>query len=83
MFSVRDITSDGHLTDPDALEAEVKRTMSRRARSSILLVDGSKFGRPALTQITTVRDVGIMLAADAPDDALAPLISAGVDVRRV
>jgi hypothetical protein len=30
MFSVGGITPDGHLTDPDALEAEVKRAMVRR-----------------------------------------------------
>ena len=83
IFSVRDITPEGHLTDPDALEAEVKRAMIRRARRAILLVDGSKFGRPALTEITTVDDVSVLLAADASDEALAPLISAGVDVRRV
>jgi DeoR/GlpR family transcriptional regulator of sugar metabolism len=83
VFSVRDVTPDGHLTDPDALEAEVKRAMIHRARSAILLVDGTKFGRPALTQITTVHDVGVLLAADASEEALAPLVSAGVDVRRV
>jgi DeoR/GlpR family transcriptional regulator of sugar metabolism len=83
VFSVRDVTPEGHLTDPDPLEAEVKRAMIRRARSAILLVDGTKFGRPALTQITTVDEVAIMFAADAPEDALAPLAAAGVDVRRV
>jgi DeoR/GlpR family transcriptional regulator of sugar metabolism len=83
IFSVRGITTEGHLTDPDALEAEVKRSMIRRARSALLLVDGSKFDRPALTQITTIDDVGVMLAADAPEEALAPLAAAGLDIRRV
>jgi DeoR/GlpR family transcriptional regulator of sugar metabolism len=83
IFSVRGITPDGHLTDPDPLEAEVKRSMIRRARSALLLADGSKFDRPALTQITTIDDVGIMLAADAPETALAPLVAAGLDARRV
>jgi DeoR/GlpR family transcriptional regulator of sugar metabolism len=83
IFSVRGVTADGHLTDPDALEAEVKRSMIRRARSRVLLVDGTKFDRPAMAQITTIADVGIVLAADVPDAALAPLIGAGADVRSV
>jgi DeoR/GlpR family transcriptional regulator of sugar metabolism len=83
LFSVRGITAGGHLTDPDPLESEVKRAMVRRARRAVLLVDGSKFGRAALTQIGTVDDVAIVLAADAPDAALEPIERAGVDVRRV
>jgi DeoR family transcriptional regulator of aga operon len=83
IFSVRGITPEGHLTDPDPLEAEVKRSMIRRARSVLLLVDGSKFDRPALTQIATTDDVGIMLAADAADAALAPLAAGGLVVRRI
>jgi DeoR/GlpR family transcriptional regulator of sugar metabolism len=83
IFSVRGLTPDGFLTDPDALEAEVKRAMINRARQAVLLVDGSKFDRPALTQIADVGQVGVILAADAPEAALRPLQRAGVDVRRV
>lgn len=82
IFSVRGI-SDGYLTDPDPLEAEVKRSMIQRARSAVLLVDATKFDRPALSQITTIDDVGVMLAADVDESLLAPLRGAGVDVRRV
>jgi hypothetical protein len=51
---VRGVTPAGHLTDPDPLESEVKRAMVRRAQRATLLVDGSKFGRAALTQIATL-----------------------------
>jgi DeoR/GlpR family transcriptional regulator of sugar metabolism len=82
LISVRGLT-DGYLTDPDPLESEVKRAMIRRARQIVVLVDGSKFGRPALTQIAHVDEIGVVLAADAGEEVLAPLIRAGVDVRAV
>jgi DeoR/GlpR family transcriptional regulator of sugar metabolism len=80
---VRGLTHDGFLTDPDPLESEVKGAMIRRARQAVLLVDGSKFGRPALTQIAHVDDVSMILAADVEEQALRPLEGAGVDVRQV
>jgi DeoR/GlpR family transcriptional regulator of sugar metabolism len=83
LFSVRGITADGHLTDPDALEAEVKHAMVRRAERAVLLADGTKFGRAALTRIAPASDVSVLLSADAPADALAALERAGVEVRRV
>ena len=83
IFSVRGITPDGYLTDPDPLEAEVKRAMIRRARQVVVLADATKFARPALTQIADINDVGIILAADVSDALLRPLQRAGVDVRRV
>jgi hypothetical protein len=64
------VTPAGHLIDPDSLESEVKRTMVRRAQRAALLVDGSKFGRAALTQIATVDDLAVVLAAGVPDDRL-------------
>ena len=83
IFSVRGITPDGFLTDPDPLEAEVKRAMIRRARQAVLLVDGTKFDRPALTQITDISQVGVVLAADVSEASVKRLRRAGVDVRRV
>jgi DeoR/GlpR family transcriptional regulator of sugar metabolism len=83
LFSVRGLTSDGFLTDPDPLESEVKRAMIRRARQAVVLVDGSKFDRPALTQIAHVDEVGMILAADVDEQSLKPLVRAGIEVRRV
>ena len=83
LFSVRGLTHDGHLTDPDPLEAEVKRGMIERARQAVLLIDGSKLDRPALTEITTVERVGVVLAADVEEPALKRLLRAGIDVRAV
>jgi DeoR/GlpR family transcriptional regulator of sugar metabolism len=83
IFSVRGITPHGYLTDPDPLESQVKRAMIERARQALLLVDGSKFDRPALTQIAELDEIGIVLAADVSEASLNPHFRAGVDVRRV
>jgi DeoR/GlpR family transcriptional regulator of sugar metabolism len=83
IFSVRGVTPDGFLTDPDPLEAEIKRTMIARARQAVLLVDGSKFDRAALAQIAEVERVSVVVAADTPEPALKPLVAAGIDVRQV
>ena len=48
-----------------------------------MLVDGSKFDRPALTQIAHVDEVGMILAADVDELSLRPLVRAGIEVRRV
>jgi DeoR/GlpR family transcriptional regulator of sugar metabolism len=83
ILSVKGVTAGGHLTDPDALEAEVKRTMVQHARTPLLLVDGTKFERPALNTVVHVTAVARMLAAGADDARLAPLERAGVAVDRV
>ena len=82
-LSVKGVTPDGHLTDPDALEAEVKRSMVEHARAPLLLVDGTKFERPALNTVVHVTDVGRVLAADVAEPLLAPLERAGLAVDRV
>jgi len=83
LFSVKGLTREGHLTDPDPLEAEVKRTMIRRSRQPVLLVDGSKAGRSALSVIGTASELSAVLAADVERDAVARLVHAGIDVRTV
>jgi DeoR/GlpR family transcriptional regulator of sugar metabolism len=83
VLSVKGVTPTGHLTDPDALEAEVKRSMVEHARAPLLLVDGTKFERPALNTVVHVTDVGRVLAADVAEPLLAPLERAGIPVDRV
>jgi DeoR/GlpR family transcriptional regulator of sugar metabolism len=83
VFSVAGLTDGGHLTDPDPLEAEIKRTMIRRARRAILLVDDSKFDRAALSVIADVAEVDVILAAGVPDRSLVRLRHAGIEVSAV
>jgi DeoR/GlpR family transcriptional regulator of sugar metabolism len=82
-FSVKGLTESGYLSDPDPLEAEVKRAMIEQSREPVLLVDGTKFEQRGLSVITHVREVALVLAADAPEDRLVALAEAGVEVRRV
>src|ERR687895_2338123 len=82
-FSVKGITPDGQLTEANPLEAEVKHAMIRQAANPVLLVDGRKFERQGLSVITHVRDVALVLAADAPEDGVKALAETGVEVRRV
>lgn len=83
ILSVKGVTAHGHLTDPDPLEAEVKRSMIEHARVPLLLVDGTKFERPALNSVVHVSSVGRVLAADVPPPRLAALERLGVAVDRV
>jgi DeoR/GlpR family transcriptional regulator of sugar metabolism len=82
LLSVKGVTEDGHLTDPEALEAEVKRAMIRHSRTPLLLVDGTKFERPALNAIVPVTDIGRVIAVDVPAAALSAITRLGVAVDR-
>jgi DeoR/GlpR family transcriptional regulator of sugar metabolism len=82
-FSVKGLTESGYLSDPDPLEAEVKRCMIEQSQEPVLLVDSTKFDQRGLSAITHVRDVALVLAADAPEDRMAALAEADVEVRRV
>ena len=83
VFSVAGLTDEGHLTDPDPLEAEIKRSMIHRARRATLLVDESKFDYAALSVIASVTEVDLVLAAGAPKRSLTRLRRAGVEVTSV
>lgn len=82
-FSVKGITPDGHLTDPDPLEAEVKRAMIERSGEAILLVDGSKFERRGLSAIAHASQLSRALVVNAPEEGVEVLKEAGVEVQLV
>lgn len=82
-LSVKGVTPEGYLTDPDPLESEVKRAMIAQAEQPVLLVDGAKFGRRGLSAIGRADELGLILAADAPEERLERLEADGVAVRRV
>ena len=81
--SVKGVTRDGYLTDPDPLEAEVKRTMVERSEEPILLIDSGKLEQRGLYVITHVSEFAQVLVADATVAQLESLAEAGVTVRRV
>ena len=81
--SVKGVTREGFLTDPDVLEAEVKRAMIEHSEESVLLVDSSKFEKRGLSIITHASKLSRALVTGASEERLAPLTLAGVEVRRI
>jgi DeoR/GlpR family transcriptional regulator of sugar metabolism len=79
--SVKGITREGYLTDPDPMEAEVKRSMIEHSEEPVLLVDATKFERRGLNVITHASALSRALVADAPEKKLASLTD--TEVRRV
>jgi DeoR family transcriptional regulator of aga operon len=82
-FSVKGITSGGHLTEPNPLEAEVKRAMILRSEEPVLLVDGRKFERRGASVIAHVSEVSLVITADAQARHVEHLEDLGVEVRSV
>jgi DeoR/GlpR family transcriptional regulator of sugar metabolism len=82
-ISVKGITSQGHLTDINPLEAEVKRAMIRQSERPVLLVDGRKFEQRGSSVIAHVSEVGLVVTADARRPHVEALEDRGVDVQSV
>jgi len=82
-FSVKGITPEGHLTEPNPLEAEVKRAMIRRADNPVLLVDGRKFERRGASVIAHVSEVSLMITTEASRSYVEAVEDLGVDVQSV
>lgn len=57
VFSVKGIESDGSLTDPDPLEAEVKRAMIERARMVQFVAESHKFDDHGLNVVVAAKAV--------------------------
>jgi DeoR/GlpR family transcriptional regulator of sugar metabolism len=83
LFSVNGVAPGGVLTEADPLEAEVKRQMLARSRSTILMLDGSKFERAGLSAIAEIKTIAKVLVADATPAQLRQLTVAGVDIEAV
>ena len=83
VFSVKGIEREGFLTDPDPLEAEVKRAMVERARTVVLVAAGRKFDERGLHVIAHATNVHVAYLADAPSDGAQALQQAGVQVHLV
>ena len=78
------VSPEGHLMAHDLGDAAVKQALLASGRRSVLAADGSKFGRAALAVVCELATVDVVVTdASAPDEAVASLRAAGVDVRRV
>jgi DeoR/GlpR family transcriptional regulator of sugar metabolism len=82
-LSVKGITQDGTLTDPDPFEADIKRAMWRHCRQPTLLIDGTKFETTGLHVVGTTADVTEIIVADAPAARIENLRHEGANVTSI
>jgi DeoR/GlpR family transcriptional regulator of sugar metabolism len=82
-FSVKGVTPDGALTDPDSLEAEVKRAMVAHSEQPVLLLDESKLTTHGRSVLGRLADVSTVLSCGVSDDRLRKLRAAGATVEVV
>ncbi|MGA2924599.1 MAG: DeoR/GlpR family DNA-binding transcription regulator [Solirubrobacteraceae bacterium] len=82
-FSVKGITSNGVMTDPDDLEAEVKRSMLAQAERTVLLIDGSKLAVRGVCVIGRVGELSDVLAYETTPEQRERLQAPGVQLRVV
>jgi DeoR/GlpR family transcriptional regulator of sugar metabolism len=80
-LSVKGLTEGGMMTDADALEAEVKRTMIAQAGESTLLVDQSKMKVRGLSVIASVAEVSNVIAHGLSSEEVSALRAARGSVR--
>ncbi len=83
VFSVKGIEREGLLTDPDPLEADVKRAMIDRARSVLLVAQAQKFDERGLNVIVAAGQVDVAFLSDPPPAGVQILQTAGVDIQPV
>jgi DeoR/GlpR family transcriptional regulator of sugar metabolism len=81
-FSVKGITR-GVMTDPDDLEAEVKRSMLAQAERTVLLVHGSKLALRGVSVVGRVGDLSDVLAYETTPEQQEQLQAPGVQLRVV
>jgi DeoR/GlpR family transcriptional regulator of sugar metabolism len=60
-FSVKALSKERGIMDSNEHSAEIKRQMIHNANQAILLADYSKFGKTALTKVTDMSDVDILI----------------------
>ena len=82
-LSVKGLTESGMMTDADALEAEVKRTMIAQAGESTLLVDETKLRARGLSVIAAVGEVSNVIAHGLAGEEATTLRAAHPSVRVV
>jgi DeoR/GlpR family transcriptional regulator of sugar metabolism len=82
-FSVKGVTPDGALTDPDALEAEVKRAMVAHSEQPVLLLDESKVATHGRSVLGRIADVSTVLAHGLDDERVKAFRAAGARVEVV
>ena len=68
------------LTNVNLPETEAKRMLAGSARRTVVVADGSKFGRAHIGVVRALEDIDVVVTAETTADAVAPIRAAGVRV---
>lgn len=68
------------LTNVNLPETETKRMLAATARRTVVVADGSKFGRAHIGVVRALEDVDVVVTAEAPADLVDAVRAAGVEV---
>jgi DeoR/GlpR family transcriptional regulator of sugar metabolism len=78
------LTLEQGLVDPSPIYDSMKRVMCRSARKHVAMLDSSKIGKRALTQVMALSEIDILVTNhDADPKIIAALIAYGMDVRLI
>ncbi|MCS6573799.1 DeoR/GlpR family DNA-binding transcription regulator [Curtobacterium flaccumfaciens pv. flaccumfaciens] len=71
---------DHGLTNVNLPETEAKRMLATTARRTVVVADGSKFGRAHIGVVRALEDIDVVVTAEADADAVATIRAAGAQV---
>ncbi|MBF4615633.1 DeoR/GlpR family DNA-binding transcription regulator [Curtobacterium sp. VKM Ac-1376] len=71
---------DHGLTNVNLPETEAKRMLAATARRTVVVADGSKFGRTHIGVVRALEDIDVVVTAEAAEDAVATIRAAGAQV---
>ncbi len=61
-FSVRRLSADGKITDNAVAENNVRKSMLKNARRSVLMLDSKKIGEPCINTLCELRDIDYVVS---------------------
>jgi DeoR family transcriptional regulator, aga operon transcriptional repressor len=68
------------LTNVNLPETEAKRMLAAVARRTVVVADGSKFGRAHIGVVRALEDIDVVVTAGTTAEQVAPIRAAGVEV---
>ncbi|MEO1043508.1 MAG: DeoR/GlpR family DNA-binding transcription regulator [Pseudomonadota bacterium] len=81
IIGISGIDPDGSLLDFDYREVRAAQTIIANARSTILVADHTKFGRPAMAKVASIHQVDVLVTDQPIPEAFADMVTAaGVEV---
>lgn len=81
IISVSGIDSDGDICDDDHAEGAIATSAMAQSKRTILAVDSSKFGKPAMVRLGKIADIDALVTDKRPDgEILRILEESGVEI---